>query len=191
MKSKNKKLLIAKLIILILCVIIVARIFALVLSRYESNTNSNANVDIAFYLLNEDYKQMTLNLGTILPKNEKYVYTFSIGNEEGSKVAEVDLRYNLKIRTTTNLPLTYELYRNQDYDNPNSSNIIRTNEVTKDEDGTSFRNIGIDEALLRYKEPQTDIYYLVVNFPENYDEKTYQDIIEMIEISVDAKQVIN
>ena len=191
MKSKNKKLLIAKLIILILCVIIVARIFALVLSRYESNTNSNANVDIAFYLLKEDYKQMTLNLGTILPKNEKYVYTFSIGNEEGSKVAEVDLRYNLKIRTTTNLPLTYELYRDQDYDNPNSANIIRTNEVTKDEDGTSFRNIGTDEVLLRYKEPETNTYYLVVNFPENYNEKTYQDIIEMIEISVDAKQVIN
>lgn len=191
MKSKNKKLLIAKLIILIICVILVARIFALVLSRYESNTNSNANVDIAFYLLKEDYKQMTLNLGTILPKNEKYVYTFSIGNEEGSKVAEVDLRYNLKIRTTTNLPLTYELYRDQDYDNPNSANIIRTNEVTKDEDGTSFRNIGIDEVLLRYKEPETNTYYLVVNFPENYNEKTYQDIIEMIEISVDAKQVIN
>lgn len=191
MKSKNKKLLIAKLIILIICVILVARIFALVLSRYESNTNSNANVDIAFYLLKEDYKQMTLNLGTILPKNEKYVYTFSIGNEEGSKVAEVDLRYNLKIRTTTNLPLTYELYRDQDYDNPNSANIIRTNEVTKDEDGTSFRNIGTDEVLLRYKEPETNTYYLVVNFPENYNEKTYQDIIEMIEISVDAKQVIN
>ena len=191
MKSKNKKLLIAKLIILIICVILVARIFALVLSRYESNTNWNANVDIAFYLLKEDYKQMTLNLGTILPKNEKYVYTFSIGNEEGSKVAEVDLRYNLKIRTTTNLPLTYELYRDQDYDNPNSANIIRTNEVTKDEDGTSFRNIGTDEVLLRYKEPETNTYYLVVNFPENYNEKTYQDIIEMIEISVDAKQVIN
>lgn len=191
MKSKNKKLLIAKLIILIICVILVARIFALVLSRYESNTNSNANVDIAFYLLKEDYKQMTLNLGTILPKNEKYVYTFSIGNEEGSKVAEVDLRYNLKIRTTTNLPLTYELYRDQDYDNPNSANIIRTNEVTKDEDGTSFRNIGTDEVLLRYKEPETNTYYLVVNFPENYNEKKYQDIIEMIEISVDAKQVIN
>lgn len=191
MKSKNKKLLIAKLIILIICVILVARIFALVLSRYESNTNSNANVDIAFYLLKEDYKQMTLNLGTILPKNEKYVYTFSIGNEEGSKVAEVDLRYNLKIRTTTNLPLTYELYRDQDYDNPNSANIIRTNEVTKDEDGTSFRNIRTDEVLLRYKEPETNTYYLVVNFPENYNEKKYQDIIEMIEISVDAKQVIN
>lgn len=89
------------------------------------------------------------------------------------------------------MPLTYELYRDQDYDNPNSANIIRTNEVTKDEDGTSFRNIGTDEVLLRYKEPETNTYYLVVNFPENYNEKTYQDIIEMIEISVDAKQVIN
>lgn len=191
MKSKNKKLLIAKLIILIICAILVAKIFALILSKYESNTDSNANVDIAFYLLKEDYQQMILNLGTITPKNEKYVYTFSIGNEEGSRVAEVDITYDLKIRTTTNLPLTYELYRNQDYNNPNSANIIRKNEVTPDDNGTYFRNMEIDTVTLRYEEPQTDTYYLVVNFPENYNQITYQDIIEMIEISVDAKQVIN
>ena len=54
----NKKLrrLYAKLVILVLCFLIIARIFVLVLSKYESISNSYANVDIAFYLLNEDYK---------------------------------------------------------------------------------------------------------------------------------------
>ena len=63
--------------------------------------------------------------------------------------------------------------------------------MTPDDNGTYFRNMEIDTVTLRYEEPQTDTYYLVVNFPENYNQITYQDIIEMIEISVDAKQVIN
>ena len=47
--NKRKKILYAKLVIFILCLIIVLRIFTLILSRYESEATSNANVDIAFY----------------------------------------------------------------------------------------------------------------------------------------------
>ena len=106
--SKKKKRLYAKLVILILCLIIVLRIFTLIWSKYESEGVSNANVDIAFYLLKEDFKDMTLNLAKIFPRNDAYIYTFSIGNQDENEVAEVDLTYNLTLRTTTNLPLSYE-----------------------------------------------------------------------------------
>ena len=76
--TKKLRRLYAKLIILVLCLLIIARIFVLVLSKYESIANSYANVEIAFYLLKEDYKTMTINLAELLPQNNAYVFDFSI-----------------------------------------------------------------------------------------------------------------
>lgn len=187
----NKKLrrLYVKLVILVLCFLIIARIFVLVLSKYESISNSYANVDIAFYLLKEDFQTMTLNLASILPQNNAYTFEFSIGNQAGEDIAEVDLEYELTLRTTTNLPLTYELYMNQSYTDQGATNIIKENTVNLDEDGTYFRTMTTDKITLKYTEGKTNLYQLVVYFPENYNQENYQDIIELIEINVNGQQV--
>ena len=191
MINKKIKRLYSKIIILIICLIISLRLFTLVLSKYESISNSNAIVEIAFYLFKEDYKNMTTHLSAIYPKDGVYVYTFSIGNENEFERAEVDLEYDLKIRTTTNLPLIYKLYMNEDYSLPKSTNIIKDTIVEKDENGTYFKKIITEPIFLNYKVGTTNTYQLVVEFPITYNQEIYQDIIEMIEISVDAKQVID
>ena len=186
----NKKLrrLYAKLIILVLCLLIIARLFVLVLSKYESISNSYANVEIAFYLLKEDYKSMTINLAELLPQDNAYVFNFSIGNEDGIEIAEVDLEYELSLRTTTNLPLTFELYMNENYTDIDATNIIKENTVALDEQGTYFRTITTEKEYLSYKEAKTNLYQLVVHFPKNYNQEIYQDIIELLEINVNAQQ---
>lgn len=189
--NKKLKRLYAKLIILILCLCILVRIFTLALSKYESTANSTADVDIAFYLLHEDYKTMTLNLDSLFPKDDVYVYDFSIGNQKDEEQAEVDIEYELTIRTTTNLPLTYKLYMNEKYNQKDANDIIKTNEIYQDEDGTYFRKMTTEKKELKYKEPKTNTYQLVVSFPSNYNTENYQDIIEAIEINVDGKQIIS
>lgn len=189
MKNKKIRRLYAKFIILILCLLIIARIFVLVLSKYESISDSYANVDIAFYLFKEDYKTMTLNLASIVPQDNVYIFDFSIGNQDGTEIAEVDLEYELTLRTTTNLPLTYELYMNQQYTEQGATNIIKENNVEKDEHGTYFRIMSTDKVNLPYTQGITNLYQLVVHFPANYSQENYQDIIELIEISVNAQQV--
>ena len=124
---------------------------------------------------------MELNLESLVPREEKYTYLFNIGNQDGEEVAEIDLEYNLTIRTTTNLPLTYELYMN-------GENIIKTNEIIQDEDGTYFRVITTDTQELKYREPKTNQYELVVYFSGKYNTINYQDIIELLEITVESKQ---
>lgn len=187
----NKKLmrLYAKFVILILCFLILARIVVLVLSKYESEAESSIDVDIAFYLLKEDYKRMTLNLDSIVPQNDEYIYTFAISNQDGEQKAEIDMTYDLTIRTTTNLPLNFELYKNEQYNDSNSTSIIKENEIIPDEYGTYFRTITTEQENLEYKTPKTNVYQLVVKFPENYNTKNYQNIIEVIEILVESKQV--
>lgn len=189
MKNKKIRILYSKLIILILCFLIIARIFVLVLSKYESISNSYANVDIAFYIFKEDYKTMTVNLASLLPQNDEYIFDFSIGNEEGGEIAEVDLEYELTLRTTTNLPLTYELYMNEQYTDGGATNIIKENTVAVDEYGTYFRTMTTDKITLPYTQGKTNLYQLVINFPANYNTENYQDIIELLEITVNAHQV--
>lgn len=190
MKNKKKiRRLYAKMIILILCLFIIARIFVLVLSKYESISSSYANVDIAFYLLKEDYKTMNLNLASLLPQSDAYTFEFSIGNEDSEERAEMDLEYELTLRTTTNLPLTYELYMNQQYTDDGATNIIKENNVVLDEYGTYFRTMTTEKITLPYTEGVTNLYQLVVYFPENYNQEIYQDIAELLEINVNAQQV--
>ena len=190
MASKKIRRLYAKLIILVLCLLIIARIFVLVLSKYESISNSYANVDIAFYLLEEDYKTMTLNLASLLPQDNAYIFEFSIGNQAGDEIAEIDLEYELTLRTTTNLPLTYQLYMNQQYTDDGATNIIKENTVDYDENGTYFRTMTTDKITLPYTKGVTNLYQLVVYFPANYNQEIYQDIIELLEINVNGQQVV-
>lgn len=191
MKNKKLRILYAKMVILILSCLIIARIFILVLSKYESISNSYANVDIAFYLLKEDYKTMTIDLASIVPRDNEYIFEFSIGNQEGEQIAEVDLEYELTLRATTNLPLGYKLYLNEEYTSEGSTNIIKENTVNADEYGTYFRTMTTEKILLKYTEGKTNLYQLVVTFPSNYNQEIYQNILELLEINVNAEQVTN
>jgi len=189
MKNKKIRILYAKMVILILSCLVIARIFILVLSKYESISNSYANVDIAFYLLKEDYKTMTIDLASIVPQDNEYIFEFSIGNQDGEQIAEVDLEYELTLRATTNLPLAYKLYMNEEYNSENATNIIEENTVDSDEHGTYFRTMKTAKNLLEYKEGKTNLYQLVIIFPKDYNEEKYQNIIELLEIKVNAQQV--
>lgn len=179
-----------KLVILFSCLLITLRIFTLTLSKFESEAKSTTDIDIAFYLLKEDYQTMELSLENLYPSEKPYVYTFSISNADGEKRAEVDLTYDLVIKTTTNLPLTYELYMNELYDDENSNMALTRNEVDTDEDGTYFRYLETANETFEYVNIEKNVYQLVVYFPQEYNTENYQDIIESIEINIDAKQVI-
>lgn len=187
--TKKLRRLYAKLVILILCILIMIRIFVLVLSKYDSIANSYANLEVAFFLLKEDYKTMTVNLAEMLPQDKVYVFEFSIGNEDGIKRAEVDLEYELSLRTTTNLPLVFELYMNESYTEEDATNIIKENDIKLDEQGTYFRTMITEKRYLSYKKGETNLYQLVVSFSGKYNQENYQDIIELLEINVRAQQV--
>lgn len=190
MINKKKAKLIIKLIILVISLVLLIRLISFTLSKYESSADSNAKVDVAFYVLNKDYQTMTLNLDKLLPSDTPYTHTFSISNSDGTNKAETDLQYDLSIKTTTNLPITYELYMNQLYTDTGASNIIQTNQVSQDSDGTYFRNMTTNTVNLNYNTTTTNTYQLVIRFPSTYNTVNYQDIIEAIEIDVDSKQVI-
>ena len=78
----------------------------------------------------------------------------------------------------------------QNYNDDNATSIKKTDEIIQDEDGTYFRIITTETESFSFREDETNIYQLVVHFPQEYNTINYQDIIEGIEITVNSKQII-
>ncbi len=160
------------------------------LSKYSTTTNSSAETQIAFYLLKATYQTSTVLLDEITPRNEPYTYTFSVSNTNGTKRTETNLEYDLSIKTTTNLPLSYRLYLNSVYTDANAEDAITNSSIIQDDDGTYFNIFETDTKYFSHSYNETNNYQLVVYFPSNYVDEMYQDIIELIEIRIESKQVM-
>ena len=157
-------------------------------SLYESEASSDANLDVAYFRLNDEYETKVISLDDMLPGDTR-TCTFNISNYtlngEIEEVSETDMEYTLKIRTTTNLPLEYELTKS--YDDGEETTI----ETITDDDGTYFKKILDESGTFKCDQGYTNTYNLRVTFPSSCDNVKYQNVIECIEISVEAKQIID
>ena len=190
-KESQKRLLKSMMILLIIiigCLVIISKS----LSKYETEVQTRVESNIAFYLTKTEYMTKSIKLTDIKPSSVPYVYTFTVGNVDGNKRSEVDISYILSIITTTNIPLRYELYMNEDYQSNESTNLISSENtvVEKDEDGTYFQTFTFNEEELYYSTSKTNSYTLLVYYDLADKDAKYQDTIESIRIVVDSSQII-
>ena len=174
-----------KIIIIFVLLIILILVLKTTLARYSSSGKSEANVDVAFYLLKEQTLSQTIALEEMQPSDDIYTYTFSVANNDGINRTETALKYTIAIRMTTNLPLTYALYMNDGTENL-SDNI----ETKQDNDGTYFKTITSKETTFGFETDEINTYRLEVKFPMEYNSVEYQGIIEALEIKVDGEQIV-
>lgn len=137
--------------------------------------------------------EAVIDLGVIKPGNTKY-YKFSVSNYYEEFVAQTDLSYELKIITTTNLPLEYSLYEGI-YSSSSTPVLSNTNgSPVADEWGTYFRTFALSEKCMKHDEASSDNYVLKVVFPDTvnsiYKNPIYQNSIESIKIQVSSRQVL-
>ena len=184
----KRRIIIIKLLITLFSLILIGAVINKTLSRYETTAETTGNMQVAFYILDVGHQSATIQLLSIEPKNEDFIYRFSVSNSDGKKRSETSLEYDLKIVTTTNLPLTYELYMEKD--GQNAINAITNAVTTQDEYNTYFRVLETATESFTHKEDKTNIYTLVIRFPAEYNSVQYQDIIEGIEINIDSRQII-
>lgn len=161
-------------------------------SKLFSQTESDTQIETAFFILKEDYYEANINLGNLIPRDEPYTYKFRIANNDGTNRLETKMEYHLRIITTTNLPITYRLYIDEEYTQEGSTNIITNDTLIRDEgeDGAYFRTLETESKTFNFEQNEENIYQLVVTFPKEYDSFEYQDIIEGITIQIEAKQII-
>lgn len=191
MFNKKRFLLINKLNIVFIIFVVILYFCPVTLSKYESNSNGSAVSSIAYYVVGTDYQTDAINLMGMIPRDEDYVYNFTVSNfDSDGNLAETDLSYDLSVVTTTNLPLEYELYISNDGGNT-YSNAVTLDEIKKDETGTYFRYLYTDKVSISHTEKVTYNYTLKVKFAKNYNSYIYQDIIEGVRIIIDSKQILD
>ena len=193
MINKKKMLLMSKISLFLLILFIIIAIIPLTISKYETVTNGNINSNIAFYLFNDSYQTENVTLSNVDFTRGYYVVNFSVSNQKGTKVSDVDISYILKVVTTTNLPFEYELYENEDYNDNGATNLISSSntDVSRDDDGTYFQTFTMNEETLLYNSPSANQYTLVVYFGDYYNNAKYQDMVESVRIIIDSKQIID
>lgn len=193
MFSKKNILLISKINLFLVAFFMTLVLFPFTLSKYETTTTGNVNSNIAFYLFKADYQVQRIKLADLKPSNEPHVYTFSVSNQNNNKVSDVDIEYTLKIVTTTNLPLRYQLYKNENYQSNSATNLITTNNttITPDDDGTYFQTFEFTREELLYSTPKTNNYTLVVYYDTTNKEAKYQDTVESVRIIIESRQIID
>ena len=159
-------------------------------ARYESTAVSNTELEVALYALEED-DDYTISLNEMVPREEPYVYKFTVTNtDKNGKLSDVKLYYDLKIIATTNMHLNYKLYKNQNYLSPSANSIVNLDIVAPDEDVTFFRTLTTSRVYFGFEEVETNEYTLLVYFPETFKNSKYQDLIESIQINIDSQQVV-
>jgi len=192
MISKSRFVLAVKFSMTIILLLTAVAILPKVFSRYQSSATTNPNIDVAFYIINTNYQSQSVVLSKIEPSNDPYLVNFTVANNDGTNRLGVDAKYDLKIVTTTNLPLEYELYRNQTYNTSGAQDVISsTTSITQDEHGTYFKTMVAPSETFSYTTDQVYSYQLAIYFPRDYMSYQYQDIVESIEIVVDSKQIID
>lgn len=174
-----------KIILIFVLIIILILTIRGTLARYSSSGNSEANVDIAFYLIDDNELSETIALEEMMPSDDSYIYTFSVANNDGTNRTETALKYTISIRMTTNLPLTYSLYVNDGTDN-----LFENYTTEQDSDGTYFKTITSTENTFGFETDEQNNYKLEIKFPTEYNSVEYQGIIEALEIKVNSQQIV-
>lgn len=189
---EEKKRLLLVILLFFCAIFLVFKLFQVAYASYESQAKINANIQQALYILEEGQLNFNIDSSQIIPSEKPYVYKFSISNYNDTRQSDVDIEYSITLRTTTNLPLTYELYRNEVYDASNATNVIETVTAKQDVDGAWYNVAPTKEKYtFLYTEKKTDIYTLVINFPKEYQQdETYADGMENIIIELTSKQIV-
>ena len=166
--------------------------FKVAYSRYEVRTKLMANIDKALYIFKSDSIQFNLDSDGIIPRDESYIYKFSVSNFNSDTTSDVDLTYDVKVRTTTNLPIQIQMYRNQLPEDNDAQDILNGATNIQDSDLAWYHLYDANANYeMLYETRKTDVYTMVITFPSIYaDDETYANYIECIEVILESKQML-
>lgn len=158
-------------------------------SRYETETNVRMSPQLAFFLVDVQSQSGQIQLDGMLPSDDPYTYGFNVSNFHKTQKANVDLKYSIEIITTTNIPLTFKVYKGNNL----STNIVTNEYFDTDSNGMYYRHLVIDDiSYLHHSSRETDVYTLSVEFPIEYKNRSdeYAGVIELVDIKINAEQVV-
>lgn len=183
MLNKQKFTLFNKITLSVFGFFVVLILMTTVFSAFQSDAEGTVSNKIAFYVIDPVPQTQQIKIGELAPDGANFSYSIQVSNFKNGKTSEVDMDYTLRIKTTTNVSVSYKLYANG-----GDTDVIGTREIIQDDDGMYFYSYNPQVGSFVHGVQKTDTYTLVINFPTTYRSAVFQDLIDVIEVTVDAEQ---
>ena len=175
--------------VLLIATLIIFRGLELTQARYESEVELDIAPNLAFFIVDVTSASGQIKLESMVPREEPYLYTFSVSNFKNGQRANVDLTYSIEVITTTNMPLEFRVYKG----NNMTANIIDSDTTTTDSDGVYYRHLLMNGvSQMNYSSNVTDTYTLWVQLPTTSSSnlEVYAGIIDIVDIKINSEQVV-
>ena len=184
MINKKRFFLINKITLVVFFILIILLSIKFTFSSYEGKVDGKVVSDIAFYLLEAGNYSESLKMFEVVPDGNNYIFNVDVYNYKDNTRSDVNLEYELSLVTTTNLPIEYQIYLGDD-----ATNIISSKEVFQDEDMMYFNRFMTGTRTFSKDKDMIDKYKIIVNFPKEYNDSKYQDLIDSVEVVIESRQV--
>ncbi len=184
-------ILVGKIIMILFACVLIYNLVDKTSSRYESEANVSAEASVAFFVVDQGTYEGSISLTGLEPSNQPFYYTFYVRNyDKNGYRTDVNLQYDIKFETTTNLPLTYEIIRNQSFSGSHT-NLLTSFTTRQDDNNVYYKTSNIlGTYSFGFANNQEDQYTIKVTFPISYkDHPEYQGTIEIFSIIINATQV--
>lgn len=153
---------------------------AVTYSRYQTKINGNAVASVAAW--ESEVGTISLDVSGLVPGGEK-TFEFQVSNEKDGKVSEVSQEYSITVKTTGNLPLTFQLEKNTDSTETDGT-YVTTGKIAIQEGSGSAAG-----GQLPHSKRTVHQYVLKACWPADETDTRYADEIDMVTLCVDAHQM--
>ena len=176
-----------KIYIAIVLIVLITFFSGITYSFFNSNTiMKSTNQGIASFVFEmNNVDEIDLELNNLIP-GEKKEYLFSVTNTKEKIISDVTVEYELVINTYHFIPLTIELYK---LDGEKENFFGKCDEtVSRNSSNELVCKMPI-EILTNSKEEKHD-YKLKIEFPQEYNDISYSNLVDYINIEIQSWQKI-
>ena len=172
-----------KIIVMLISTIVLICGSGITYSLFTSSSKLVANQKIAQFVFNATKTDVIeLPIANLNP-GAKSEYKFQVTNNIDNKRSDVTIKYQMTIKTFHFMPLEINLYKENE-----ETPLLTCEESSRNTDNEVVCNTEVQ--TMDYKLNATDNYKLVIEFPEEYNDDTYMDLVDYIDIEIKSWQAI-
>lgn len=176
-----------KIYLVIILIVLVTFFSGITYSFFHSNTTlDSTNQGIASFIFEtNNLDKIDLNLNNLKPGDEKE-YLFSVANNSEDKTSDVTLEYQISIKTYHFIPITIDLYEVTE----TKENFIASCDETYERNSQNELVCTMPINTLINSKQEIDDYKLKINFPTEYNDFKYSNLVDYINLEIESWQKI-
>ncbi len=171
-----------KRILIIIVMFMLISITGITYSLYTNMIKKEIPISLASFSVGVERKDtLDIDLSDLEPGSVNR-YDFSVLNNINENMSDVSISYNIVLKTGNYMPLEIKLY-------DSSNNILfDSNDGIRTEDNELL--LKTEDVIMPYSKSVKNDYSLEVVFPENYSGEEYSGLVDYINLTIEATQII-